>query len=141
MANQRFDPRQLESPPRGRALPWVMLCVPFFFLLVLVLWMVSRGDFSERLAKVGASERAQTELYAIEKTPASTVALLLVALKKSPGEWSASERWAIEDLHQRGGKRFNPQEPLANSGFLERFRLRWSHSATPEAGVAPGAVR
>jgi hypothetical protein len=138
MANPRFDPQSLEpAPGRARSLPWVLLSVPFFFLLALVLAMVSRGDFGERLAKVGAIEREHTELYAIEKTPQSSVALLLSALAKDPAAWSASERWALEDLHQRAGLKFDAQQPLSAGALLERFRARWGSSGSPAPSAQP----
>jgi hypothetical protein len=131
----------LEEPPgRRRLWPWILLCVPFFFLLVFVLVLVSRGDFGARLARVGAIERQHTELYAIEKTPPSSVALILAALQPGAPEPSAAERWALGDLLQRAGLDDRPEDPRA-ADLLKRFVARWqpAPSAAAPAAAHPGS--
>jgi hypothetical protein len=136
MSQPRFV--SLEEPAgRRRLRPWILLSLPFFCLLVLVLALVSRGDFGARLARVGAIERQHTELYAIEKTPSSSVALILAALERPEAERSAAESWAVGDLLQRAGRSDRPGDPRAFE-LLQRFAQRWRPAAS---SPAPAAVQ
>lgn len=135
MSQPRFIATE-EPAGRRRLLPWILLSVPFFSLLAFVLVLVSRGDFGARLARVGAIERQHAELYAIEKTPASSVALILAALERGAAEANAAERWALGDLLERAGLEDRPEDPRA-AELLRRFAERWKRPP----GEPPGALQ
>ncbi len=93
--------QEVEATQDRRALPILMLTLPFTSLLIVGLVVMF---FSSRFGALGAAtaqERGERELFAIRNTPVAQVALLQTATEQPPTKWGAGVLWAVRDLAER----------------------------------------
>ena len=129
--NDRFsdaDPdsehAEARAEDRRRVLPWVMLSLPFSALLIFVLVTMLDDRFGDRLERIEAQQREERALYAIRRTPQSSVEILREAFATPAAERTEAAAWALDDLARRAG--VEDEDDLG-----ARFLAEWGEEPAP----------